>query len=138
MIEQTLERIAIALEGVVAELQAHRQTDSVAPVAPVAPAAPPPVAPVMPTPPMAPMTAPGPSPVPAALPPSAPAPAPQVQAVPTLDDIRALANDFHRAHPERAAEVVGILASVNAQKLSEIPPAAYPQVHAQLKALAGV
>jgi len=72
---------------------------------------------------------------------SAPAPIqmPQtlVQGVPTLDDIKALANDFHRAHPERAAEFVQVLAGKNAQKLSELPPASYPEVHGILKQMMG-
>lgn len=56
-----------------------------------------------------------------------------VQGVPTLDDIKALANDFHRAYPERAAEFVQVLASKNAQKLSELPPDSYLEVHKFLK-----
>lgn len=60
-----------------------------------------------------------------------------VQGVPTLDDIKALANDFHRAHPERAGEFVQVLASKNAQMLSELPPASYPEVHGILKQMMG-
>ena len=85
-------------------------------------------------------TAPG-APGPTAPATSAPAPTqtPQtpVQGVPTLDDIKALANDFHRAHPERAAEFVQVLAGKNAQKLSELPPASYPEVHGILKQMMG-
>ena len=76
---------------------------------------------------------------------TSPAPAPQtalpaapVQAVPTLDDIRALANDFHRAHPDRAMEVMAILAGVGTQKMDEIPPASYPKVYQDIKNLMGV
>ncbi len=74
---------------------------------------------------------------PATTSPSAQAPAPQVQGVPTLDDIKALANDFHRAHPERAAEFVQVLAGKNAQKLSDLPPASYVEIHGKLKEMMG-
>ncbi len=70
--------------------------------------------------------------------PAPPAAAAPLQAVPTLDEIKALANDFHRAHPERAAEVVSILAGVGATKMDDIPAAQYPTVLQQIKQIAGV
>ena len=82
--------------------------------------------------PMGPIGVPTPPPVPAPGVPTAPAtPAPGV----TLDDIRAVANDFHRAHPDRATEVMNILNGVQAQKMDQIQPQFYQHVFDSIKAL---
>jgi len=82
--------------------------------------------------PMGPVGVPTPPPVPAPGVPTAPAiPAPGV----TLDDIRAAANDFHRAHPDRATEVMNILNGVQAQKMDQIQPQFYQHVFDSIKAL---
>ena len=117
-LETTLDRIANALEAIAASQLLSRPATSEAPVAapPVA-AAPPPVA--------------APAPPPLAAVPTATVPQPTA----TLDAIRAAANDFHRAHPDRAAEVVAILAAAGAQKMVDIPPAQYDTVLNNLRAL---
>jgi len=82
--------------------------------------------------PMGPIGVPTPPPVPAPGVPTAPAtPAPGV----TLDDVRAVANDFHRAHPDRATEVMNILNGVQAQKMDQIQPQFYQHVFDGIKAL---
>ena len=141
-IENVLERIAVALEKL-----ANAPTTQPAPTSTSAPTTTAPMTQASSGPPMAtgpvegppvgvpPTTgpAPGPSPAPVATLPSTQAPAPQVQGVPTLDDIKALANDFHRAHPDKVGQFVEVLAAKGAQKLSDLPPASYPEVFGFLK-----
>jgi len=82
--------------------------------------------------PTGPIGVPTPPPVPAPGVPTAPTtPVPGV----TLDDIRAAANDFHRAHPDRATEVMNILNGVQAQKMDQIQPQFYQHVFDSIKAL---
>lgn len=81
---------------------------------------------------MGPVGVPTPPPVPAPGVPTAPAtPAPGA----TLDDIRAAANDYHRAHPDRATEVMNILNGVQAQKMDQVQPQFYQHVFDSIKAL---
>ena len=84
---------------------------------PVPPGAPPQVAPFTPPQPTAPA-----------------APAPGI----SLDDIKALANDFHRKYPQRAAEVVAILAQENALKMDDIPVVSYSRVFDAIQKLAEI
>ena len=56
----------------------------------------------------------------------------------SLDQIKAMANDFHRAQPHRAAEIIAILAGVGAQKMDEIPEAQYAKVYSEIQTLVGV
>jgi len=156
-IEQTLERIAAACETLVAgqqrvharldKLEAKYGIDPPAPVAaPVAPTMAPPPGPaptnVAPFPQQA-APMPGPSgigPGQAVPPVAAPAPMAQPAAAPAvntglLDQIRDAANQFHRAHPERAGEVWQILSKIGAQKIDAIPAQSQQQVLAQIQAL---
>jgi len=160
-IEQTLERIAAGIEKLIA-LQEGRPvpTATTPPAPPVglvqAPASKTPVGgPLVGGPPQlvaVPTPMPGPSgtgpgqampqagPTPVAGPQAAPAPMAQPAAAPAvntglLDQIRDAANQFHRAHPERAGEVWQILSAIGAQKIDAIPAQSQAQVLAQLQAL---
>lgn len=102
---------------------------------PQIPAASPPVA-VPPGPPVA--SPPGP---PVAGPPPATAPTPPtapVAGVPTLDDLRALANDLMRSKPEKATEFQAFMSSKGVASLADMPPAEYPATAAKFKELMGV
>ncbi len=135
-IEQTLERIAVAVETLVAMQQDTKPAPVIPTPGPTAiSTAGPPVAagpaPVAAGP--APVAA-GPAPVAAGPAPVAAGPAP-VQGVPTLDQITEAANAFHRNHPDRAGEIMAILAQVGASSMSTIPAASYPTVMQQIQAL---
>ena len=157
MIEETLTRIAVALEQIAAnQREAIGKADvlnaSVAPgaqassvAAPPAPATIP-VAPPgsVPAPQAAPPAAPPPvapgAPMPGLVPPGLPGavpPAAPLQGVPTLDDLRAAFNDFARNHSDKVNDAYAIVTGQGAQSLDALQPAVYPQVLAQLKALGG-
>ena len=94
------------------------------------PTAPPTPMPTMPPAPGTPLPVAGPHPVmpgPAAI----PTPTPGA----TLDDIRAVANDFHRAHPDRATQVMTILTEKGVQKMDQLAPQFFQEVYDRIKAL---
>ena len=154
------ERIAAYMQGGQAQ-PAQLQPQAVAPqvpatgpttVPPVAmpqiPAAGPPVAvPPVATPPGPPTAVPpgppqaSPPGPPVATPPQATAPmAPPapVQGGPSLDDLRALANDLMRTHPEKATEFQAFMASKGVTSLADMDPQFYVETQATFKSLMGV
>lgn len=95
---------------------------------PPTPSAPPPVA-------MPQIPAAGP---PVAAPPvAAPPVAAPVAGVPTLDEIRALANDFARAKPQDMHLFAAFMASKGVDTLANMPPDQYPACKAELQRLIG-
>ncbi len=144
------ERIAAYMQGLQpGPVQSVPNVSAPSPVAvPQIPAAGPPVA----APPMA--TPPGPS---AAVPPGPPqasppgplvatppqatapmAPPAPVQGVPSLDDLRALANDLMRTHPEKATEFQAFMTSKGVATLADMDPQFYVETQATFKRLMGV
>lgn len=78
---------------------------------------------------------------PVATPPQATAPtAPPapVQGVPSLDDLRALANDLMRTRPEKATEFQAFMASKGVTMLADMDPRFYMETQATFKRLMGV
>ena len=69
---------------------------------------------------------------PVAAPPVAAPQAPQVAPVPTLDEIRAMGNDFARAHPDKQHLFVAFMQSKGVNSLADMPPAEYPACKAEL------
>jgi len=155
-IEQTLERIAVGIEKLIALQEGLPVPTATTPPAPLVGLVQAPVGgPLVGGPPQlvaVPTPMPGPSgtgpgqampqagPAPVPGPQAAPAPMAQPAAAPAvntglLDQIRDAANQFHRAHPERAGEVWQILSAIGAQKIDAIPAQSQAQVLAQLQAL---
>lgn len=66
------------------------------------------------------------------------APPAPVQGVPSLDDLRALANDLMRTHPEKATEFQAFLASKGVTTLADMDPQFYVETQATFKRLMGV
>lgn len=159
MIEETLTRIAVALEQISANQReaigkadiVHSQVAPDAFVArttapatipsaspgvtsapPLAGGPPAGLSPSQPSPPGVPPQSPVPPGPPGAVPPATP-----LQGVPTLDDLRAAFNDFARNHSDKVNDAYAIVTGQGAQSLDALQPAVYPQVLAQLRALGG-
>ncbi len=157
IIREELQASGIQVHNPVAQTQPPIPQTPMPPGPPATPSgmqAPAPQFPQAPTPPGPPVTPPGP---PMGQPPAMPGPgAPQapvppaagmpgvpgapgapVQAVPSLDDIKAKCNDLARANQENAPNIVAILAKHQATTLDQLQPASYPQVMSELQALGG-